>query len=56
MPASIFASRPTVASAPGSLRKAGRDLRVRVEGQLVLSASKPMLDSALSGGIPTKVR
>jgi DNA-binding transcriptional LysR family regulator len=29
--------------------KAGRDLRVRVEGQLVFNASEPMLDAALAG-------
>ena len=34
---------------PGSSRKAGRELRVRVEGQLVFNATSQMLSAALAG-------
>jgi hypothetical protein len=34
--------------------KAGRELRVRVEGQLVLNSSSLMLDAALAGHPPTR--
>ena len=34
---------------PGNSPRAGRELRVRVEGQLVFNGSAPMLEAALAG-------
>jgi DNA-binding transcriptional LysR family regulator len=34
---------------PGSSKKGGRELRVRVEGQLVFNGTSQMLNAALAG-------